>query len=112
MSKDIDHIMREVMKNNQEIHNMDKDLSKDIASLQKSVKNIENKLKSMDETLEKLLDILNTITVFIEEADEGELDLNDGDETEDWTPYDERGFSYEDDEYEEEDEWNNHEDES
>jgi hypothetical protein len=111
MSKDIDRIMKEVVQSNKEIHNMDKDLSKDIANLQKSVKNIENKLKSMDETLEKLLDILNTITVFIEEADEGELDLNDGDESEDWTPYDERGFSYTD-EYEEEDEWNNHEDDS
>jgi seryl-tRNA synthetase len=111
MSKDIEHIMREVMKSNKEIHNMDKDLCKDIVDLKKSVKNIETKIKGMDETLEKLLDILNTITVFIEEADEGELDLNDEDEAEDWTPYDERGFSYEE-EYDEEDEWNNHEDES
>ena len=97
MSKDIDNIVREIQKNNKEINNIDNHVSKDISELRKSIKNIENKIKNMDDTLEKLLDILNTITVFIEDANDSELDLNEEDESEDWTPYDDRNFTYEDD---------------
>jgi hypothetical protein len=117
MSKEFNDIMKEINKQNKELHNIDNNISKEIvkeiSDLKKSVKNIENKIKSMDDTLIKLFDILNTITVFIEDAES----MNDSDDEEDWTPYDERSFAYDDDEEEDEDEeeeseWNSHEDES
>jgi hypothetical protein len=117
MSKEFNDIIREINKQNKELHSIDNSISKEvvkeIADLKKSVKNIENKIKSMDDTLIKLFDILNTITVFIEDAES----MNDSDDEEDWTPYDERSFAYDDDEEEDEDEeeeseWNSREDES
>jgi septal ring factor EnvC (AmiA/AmiB activator) len=115
MSKEFNDIMKEINKQNKELHNIDNNISKEIvkeiSDLKRSVKNIENKIKSMDDTLIKLFDILNTITVFIEDAES----MNDSDDEEDWTPYDERSFAYDDeeeDEDEEESEWNSREDES
>jgi hypothetical protein len=114
MSKEFYDIIREINKQNKELHSIDNSISKEvvkeIADLKKSVKNIENKIRSMDDTLIKLFDILNTITVFIEDADS--MNGEDLDDEEDWTPYDERNFSYNDDEDEEEDNWGIREDES
>jgi chromosome segregation ATPase len=114
MSKEFNDIIREINKQNKELHSIDNSISKEvvkeIADLKKSVKNIENKIRSMDDTLIKLFDILNTITVFIEDADS--MNGEDLDDEEDWTPYDERNFSYNDDEDEEEDNWGIREDES
>lgn len=117
MSKEFNDIIKEINKQNKELHNIDNSISKEvvkeIAELKKSVKNIENKIRSMDDTLIKLFDILNTITVFIEDAESmNEADLED---EEDWTPYDERNFSYNNEEEEEEDDgdgWGVREDES
>jgi chromosome segregation ATPase len=113
MSKEFNDIIKEINKQNKELHNIDNSISKEvvkeITELKKSVKNIENKIKSMDDTLVKLFDILNTITVFIEDAESmNEMDLDD---EEDWTPYDERNFSYNNDE-DEDDDWGTKEDES
>jgi septal ring factor EnvC (AmiA/AmiB activator) len=114
MSKEFNDIIKEINKQNKELHNIDNNISKEvvkeIADLKKSVKNIENKIKSMDDTLVKLYDILNAISVFIEDAESiNETDLDD---EEDWTPYDERNFSYNNDEDEDEDNWGTREDES
>lgn len=65
-----------------------------IDELKNSISNIELKIEKIDTTLEKLFEILNSITVFIEENDESQAELED---EEDWTPYDERNF-YSDDE--------------
>jgi len=117
MSKEFNDIIREINKQNKELHSIDNSISKEvvkeISDLKKSVKNIENKIRSMDDTLIKLFDILNTITVFIEDAES--MNGDDLDDEEDWTPYDERNFSYnnnDDEDDEEESEWNTHEDES
>jgi septal ring factor EnvC (AmiA/AmiB activator) len=118
MSKEFNDIIREINKQNKELHSIDNSISKEvvkeISDLKKSVKNIENKIKSMDDTLIKLFDILNTITVFIEDAES--MNGDDLDDEEDWTPYDERSFAYDDEEEdedeEEESEWNSREDES
>ena len=78
---------------------MSKEISPlDLANIQKSIKQIEDKINSMDETLIKLFEILNSITIFFEDIEELEPELDD---EEDWTSYDERNFSYEDnDDYE------------
>jgi len=118
MSKEFNDIIREINKQNKELHSIDNQISKEVVreiiDLKKSIKNIENKIRSMDDTLVKLFDILNTITVFIEEADENQSELDD---EEDWTPYEDRNFSYRsdseyDDDEDEEDDWSNGQDES
>jgi hypothetical protein len=115
MSRDFDDISKQIIQQNKDLKNRDSSISKDISDLKKSVKNIEAKIKSMDDTLIKLFDILNTITVFIEDAES--MDEVDLDDEEDWTPYDERNFSYnnsdeEDDDEEDVDGWGTREDES
>ena len=116
MSRDFDDISKQIIQQSKDLKGIDNHISKDIADLKKSVKNIENKLKSMDDTLVNLFDILTSITVFIEDAENiNEEDLED---EEDWTPYDERNFSYnnnnnnDDEDDEDESEWNSREDES
>jgi hypothetical protein len=115
MSRDFDDISKQIIQQNKDLKSRDNSISKDISDLKKSVKNIEAKIKSMDDTLIKLFDILNTITVFIEDAES--MDEVDLDDEEDWTPYDERNFSYnnsdeEDDDEENVDGWGIREDES
>ena len=115
MSRDFDDISKQIIQQNKDLKNRDNSISKDISDLKKSVKNIETKIRSMDDTLIKLFDILNAITVFIEDAESiNEADLDD---EEDWTPYDERNFSYNNNDDEEDDEddvdgWGTREDES
>jgi len=111
MSRDFDDISKQIIQQSKELKGIDNHISKDIVDLKKSIKNIENKLKSMDNTLVKLFEMLNNITVFIEDAEDiNEEDLED---EEDWTPYDERNFSYKDREDEDnDDEWSNAEDQS
>ena len=115
MSRDFDDISKQIIQQNKDLKNRDSSISKDISDLKKSVKNIEAKIKSMDDTLIKLFDILNTITVFIEDAES--MDEVDLDDEEDWTPYDERNFSYNNSDEEDDDEedvngWGTREDES
>lgn len=89
MSKNIDDVIKEVMKSNKEIHNMDSHLSKDIGEIKKSIKNIENKMKILDQKIEQTIDILNTFTILIADMeDANEADIDDEEENEDWTPYD------------------------
>ena len=91
MSRDIDSIMKEIIKQNKELHNVDNHLSKDMAELKKSIKNIENRTKSIDEKLTQIIDIINNLTIFIGDEDDVESIEN-----EDWTPYNETMFSDED----------------
>jgi len=101
MSKNIDDIVKEVMKSNKDIHNMDTHISKDIIELKKGLKNIETKIKSLEMKIDQSIDILNTFTILI--SDIGDMDIDDDDEeeeNEDWTPYDEQA-DYEPDDNEE-----------
>ena len=91
MSKNIDDVIKEVMKNNKEIHNMDTHLIKDIIDLKKGIKNIENKMKVLENKIEQAIDILNTFTILISDMDDMEDgDIDDEEENEDWTPYDQK----------------------
>jgi hypothetical protein len=87
MSKNIDDVIKEVMKSNKEIHNMDNHISKDISELKKGIKNIENKIKIMENKIDQTIDLLNTFIALITEENEINLD-DEEEEEEDWTPYD------------------------
>jgi hypothetical protein len=103
MSKDFENIMKEIIKQNKEIHNVDNHLSKDVLEIKKSIKNIENKYKSIDIKLTQVIEILNSLTIFI--ASEDELEDYDDDENsienEEWSPYE---TPYDDNYYYDEDE--------
>jgi septal ring factor EnvC (AmiA/AmiB activator) len=86
MSKNIDDVIKEVLKNNKEIHSMDTHISKDISELKKGIKNIENKIKMIENKIDQTMDLLNTFTMLITEQDD--IDIDDEEENEDWTPYD------------------------
>ena len=91
MSKNIDDVIKEVMKSNKEIHNMDTHLTKDILEVKKGIKNIENKMKVLENKIEQAIDILNTFTILISDMDDMEDgDIDDEEENEDWTPYDQK----------------------
>jgi hypothetical protein len=119
MSKEFDQILREINKQNKDLHNIDiqvsKALVKDIVDLKKSVKNIETKIVLMEKVLNQLFEVINNLTIFIDDAEEI-ADSEDLDDEEDWTPYDERNFHYEDDNDEEDiggdDYWSSKQDDS
>lgn len=99
MSKEFDNIMKEINKQNKELHNIDNQISreviKDIHELKKSTKNIETKIVLMEKVLNELFELINNITIFIDDAEDIANNIDDEDE-EDWTPYDDRNF-YDDD---------------
>jgi seryl-tRNA synthetase len=100
MSKNIDDVIKEVMKSNKDIHNMDTHISKDINEVKKSIKNIENKIKSLENKIDQAIDILNTFTILISDIGDMDIDDEEEEENEDWTPYDEQA-DYEPDDNEE-----------
>ena len=89
MTKDIENIMKEVIKNNKELHGIDNGLSKDISELKKGMKNIESKLNSMDRQLSLVLEILESFTLILDEEEEKE-------QNESWTPYDNDDEAFQD----------------
>lgn len=89
MTKEIENIMKEVIKNNKEIHGIDTSLSKDISELKKSMKNIESKLNSIDRRLSVVLEILESFTLILDEEEEKE-------QNESWTPYDNDDEAFQD----------------
>lgn len=93
MSRDIDNLMKRVMENTLESQQTEIRVSKDISELRRHIQSIEIKVDAMDQTLMKLFDILNSISLLIEDAQYPE----DEEEVEDWTPYNENNFSFDDD---------------
>jgi len=104
MSKNIDDVIREVMKSNKEIHNIDNHVSKDMAEMKRQIKSLESKILRMDETLQKVYDTLEAITIALHDAEIEEAmmeDLEEQEENEDWTPYEDRNFTFDQDDDEE-----------
>jgi DNA anti-recombination protein RmuC len=103
MSKNIDDVIREIVKSNKEIHTMDSHFTKDMKELKQGFKNLEYKIKRLDETIQKVYDILEAITIALHEAEiEEEMieELENEEETEDWTPYEDRNFTFDQDDEE------------
>jgi flagellar capping protein FliD len=89
MSRDFDDVIKEVMKSNKEIHKVDDKLSKEINSLDRDIQGLKKDVKSLSDKLDDVLEILNTLTIFIEDA-ESILDEDDAEEeyqsNEGWLP--------------------------
>jgi chromosome segregation ATPase len=119
MSKEFDQIIKEINKQNKELHNIDNQLSKEVAKdifdLKKSVKTIENKIILMEKVLNNLFELINNITIFIDDAEDIADSNYDDEDEEDWTPYDDRNFSYDDNDEEDiggDDYWSSKQDDS
>jgi hypothetical protein len=108
MSKSFDDTMKQIMNNGKQLNLFDNNISE----IKDSIKILDNKIDSINEKLGILIDIVNSLSVFIEDAE----DINDQDmedDEEDWTPYDERNFLYRDrNDEDDDDEWSNSEDQS
>jgi len=83
MSNDYSDIVNQI----KEMKENDLNVSKDILKIKKSIKDIEDKIYNIDDTVSRMFEILNTISLFIEEAEEqGDLD-SDEEAEESWNPY-------------------------
>jgi hypothetical protein len=95
MSKDINDILKNVVEQNKSLFRTDDIMSKDIGDIKKIIKTIDIKIKSIDDKLSQIIDIMNSIAVFlVDESDINEETYDDEDE-ENWNPY-ESGIDYDD----------------
>lgn len=115
MSKEFDKLIEKMTTNNgKELDiKLSHEMIKDISDIKQSVSKIEAKINSMEIVLDQLFELINNITIFIDDAEDiADADLVD---EEDWTPYDDRNFTYDDKDEEEiggDDYWSSHEDEN
>jgi 50S ribosomal subunit-associated GTPase HflX len=96
MSRDFDHIMKEIMSSNKELQNLDSNPFKDIADNKKHIVTAINKIDAIDkrirlieEKIDHMFEILNNFTIMLEE-EEQELD-EDLYGNKEWNPYDDDG---------------------
>ena len=75
MPNDYEEILKKINKNHTELHNSDINISKDLTKIKKSIKDIEEKIYNIDDTVNKMFEILNMISIFIEESEEGRVRL-------------------------------------
>jgi seryl-tRNA synthetase len=92
MSRDFDNIIKEISKSHKELHNVEHkfskeilDLGKDIANNNKEIIAIKKEIKDIGNKIDNVLEILNTLIVFIEESsddlpleEEDNYDSNEG----------------------------------
>jgi GTPase Era involved in 16S rRNA processing len=95
MSRDFDHIMKEIMSSNKELQNLDSNPFKDIADNKKHIVLAINKIDAIDkrirlieEKIDHMFEILNNFTIMLEEEEELDEDLYGNKE---WNPYDDDG---------------------
>lgn len=115
MSKEYENIIKEISKQNKDLNSIDslisKDIIKDLDSIKKTLKIMDERSKRIETTLESLFELINSITIFIE--DEGVLDDDELEENENWTPYNE--YNYDDNDEEDiggDNYWSNNEDDT
>jgi chromosome segregation ATPase len=83
MSKDIENITREVIKNNKEIHRVDDKLSKELTSLDKEIQGVKKDIKVISTKIDTILDLLNTLIIVMEDAEDI---ISETDEDEEFEP--------------------------
>ena len=72
MSKDFNDISKEILKNNKEIHNVENKLTKDISNISKEISSLKKEVKDISNKINEILEILNMLTIFIEETNDVE----------------------------------------
>ena len=88
MSRDFDNIIKEITKSHKELYNADNKISKDLSNIYKNIgyinkeiSNLKTEITDVNYKLDNVLEILNTLIVFIEESsDDLPLDEEDTEE--------------------------------
>ena len=96
MTKDINHVIQEIAKQDKQLHNIqsiDTSLSKDMSVLKKDI----TELKKYVKTLERKIDAVLEIMVEFRDAVEMVQDDAESSENPDWTPYYEEEYNEDDD---------------
>lgn len=70
MSRNIDDVIKEVVKSSKELHKVDDKLSKEIGSIEKEILTLKKDIKGLASKIDEILNILNTLTIFIEDAEQ------------------------------------------
>lgn len=104
MSREYDNLLKEVLKQGKQVSTLDSHLNKDILEIKKTLKNIENRTKSVDNKVSQILEILNTLTIFI--ASDDDMDFDAPREQEEWNPYESYTEDYEYSDNEDDDDTN------
>lgn len=89
MSRDINDVIKEVIKSSKELHKVDDKLSKEISSIEKEILTLKKDIKGLSSKIDEILNILNTLTIFIEDAEQIVQDEDVDDEyqsNEGWLP--------------------------
>lgn len=69
MSRDFDNIIKEVMKSNKDLNKLDDKFSKEINLLDRDIQSLRKEVRGLSSKLDDILEILNTLTIFIEDAE-------------------------------------------
>lgn len=88
MSREFNDIIKEVIKSNKELHKVDDRISKEISELDREIQGLRKEVKGLSSKLDEILEILNTLTIFIEDAESiiDEEDHDDYQSNEGWLP--------------------------
>lgn len=101
MSKEIDDVYKEVIKNNKDIRSIDEKLSKDITETKKILKNLDKKISAILEKIEEFEVIIDAAEIL-----QSKIDEDEDNDAEGWQPYndDYQSEDYENYDYTEDDE--------
>ena len=89
MSKDINDVIKDVIKSQKDIYQVDTKLSKEIVSLSKDVSSLKKEMANILSKVDTLIEMITAISLFIEQSydDEDEADHEDDYESnEGWIP--------------------------
>lgn len=100
MSKDIDRIISDVYKKQEELNKFNIKSNKDLSIIQKDIDSLKREVKNISSKIDLILDILNNFTLMVLDEEEAKSLLDDEDDYDNgWIPeQNEEWNSYEDDE--------------
>ena len=95
MSRDIDRIITDVIKSQENLDQNDHKIFKDINNISKDISQLKKELQGINNKIDLILEIMNNLTIMVLDEEEEEKENYDNQ----WTPeQDEEWNSYEDDE--------------
>ena len=97
MTKDINHVIQEIAKQDKQLHSIDTSLSKDMSILKKDISDLKKYVKTLEHKIDAVLEIM------VEFRDAVEIAQDDAESSEnpDWTPYNDEEYDREEEDEDE-----------
>ena len=97
MTKDINHVIQEIAKQDKQLHSIDTSLSKDMSILKKDISDLKKYVKTLEHKIDTVLEIM------VEFRDAVEMAQDDAESSEnpDWTPYSDEEYDREEEDEDE-----------